>query len=282
MVKPIRSEGENIVLKGVDTIVDKQAYIILLVEDNIVNQRVASSMMLKLGYSVDIADNGRIALDKVHKQRYDLIFMDCQMPVLDGFAATHQIRRMEKKQSAHPVPIIAMTANAMEGDREQCLEVGMNDYLSKPVRINTLKTCIEKWISSSQGRKKPGQTPLETELPVSSLVTPHLDEHIASDIVECLGRDAFDDIADLFIKTGADLVGTLNSAMENHDREQLHYVAHTLKGSSGNIGASVLFDLCDLLDSEVKASAEFDAMKNFVEQINQEFDYLVGNIKKVS
>jgi len=118
---------------------------ILVTEDNAVNQRVAIAILGKLGFSADVANNGQEAVEMVGANLYDLVFMDCQMPVMDGFQATRAIR--EKEGGARRVPILAMTANAMQGDRERCLEAGMDDYISKPVTIVDLKGALHRWLS---------------------------------------------------------------------------------------------------------------------------------------
>ena len=114
---------------------------VLLAEDNLVNQLIASKMLEKLGCQVDVAANGQEAVDMLDMLPYDIVFMDCQMPEMDGFEATRVIRDREQSSGEH-VAIIAMTANAMAGDREQCLEAGMDDYLSKPVRPAELKRVV--------------------------------------------------------------------------------------------------------------------------------------------
>jgi len=119
---------------------------ILLAEDNPVNQKVASIMLTKAGYQVDVADNGREAMEALERSSFALVFMDVQMPEMDGFEATAAIRDKEKQSGQH-LPIIAMTAHAMEGDRERCLEAGMDDYLSKPIQPKELMAVLEKWIS---------------------------------------------------------------------------------------------------------------------------------------
>ena len=119
---------------------------VLLAEDNIVNQKVAVRMLEKLGCRVDVAAGGREAVEMWRLCPYDLIFMDCQMPEMDGYEATAQIRRDSR---AGHVPIVAMTANAMKGDREKCLEAGMDDYLSKPVNIKALASALESWSPSA-------------------------------------------------------------------------------------------------------------------------------------
>jgi len=121
---------------------------VLVAEDNIVNQKVAARMLEKLGCRVDVAANGLEAVQAVTHITYDLVFMDCQMPEMDGYAATATIRAREAQIHGH-LPIIAMTANAMQGDREKCLAAGMDDYVSKPVKAEQLRAMLQKWATPS-------------------------------------------------------------------------------------------------------------------------------------
>jgi CheY-like chemotaxis protein len=131
---------------------------ILLVEDNLVNQKVAQSLLNKLGYASDAVKNGLEAIKALELRHYDLVLMDCLMPELDGYEATGMIRDGNSKVKDHAVPIIAMTASAMTGDREKCLFAGMNDYLAKPVNKDELRQVLEKWI-------KKGNLPLNQVIP---------------------------------------------------------------------------------------------------------------------
>jgi CheY-like chemotaxis protein len=129
----------------------------LLAEDNDINQLIARGLLRKLGYSVDIVANGLAVLEALQLIPYDVIFMDCQMPEMDGYDAARTIRKLEEG-SGHgfngktPVHIIAITANAMQGDREKCLAAGMDDYISKPIRLPELQAVLERWKAGQQGQ----------------------------------------------------------------------------------------------------------------------------------
>ena len=130
---------------------EKSAAQVLVVEDNLVNQRVSVAMLRRLGFEVDLACNGEEGVSKWEKGDYDAIIMDCQMPVLDGYSATAQIRSRERSEgNGRHMPIIALTAHALPHDRQKCLDSGMDDYLTKPVDCKVLGIVLHKWVARDQ------------------------------------------------------------------------------------------------------------------------------------
>jgi CheY-like chemotaxis protein len=118
---------------------------LLLAEDNAINQKVAVHLLRKLGWAADVAPDGKSACELVQKHKYELILMDCQMPVIDGYTATSLIRSSEVSGTTARTPIIALTANAMEGERERCLGAGMDDYIAKPLQLDSLRRVLDRW-----------------------------------------------------------------------------------------------------------------------------------------
>jgi two-component system sensor histidine kinase/response regulator len=212
---------------------------ILLAEDNAINQKVALKQLQKLGYSADAVANGLEALDALKRIPYDLILMDCQMPEMDGYEATQAIRLREGGSAR--IPIIAMTAHALEGDRERCLQAGMDDYLSKPVRTEELTALLEKWSRTSaketetppKGEERASENPSEEE----GILDPEIVESIR-DLQDDSEPDLFKELAELFMRDVPQRLEALERAIHEGDAATFRREAHTLKGSSGNLGAS--------------------------------------------
>ncbi|KEQ18186.1 response regulator [Endozoicomonas numazuensis] len=220
---------------------------ILLVEDNIVNQKVAVSMLKKVGLnSPDIAADGKEAVAMIHKQEYDLILMDCQMPEMSGYEATGLIRKRENTHNLPRIPIIAMTANAMQGDREKCLTSGMDDYLSKPIKANTLKEKLAQWLINdlddcdidSETEEILERVETENHLEPEEL-NPILDMMTLNTLKEIM-EEEFDSLVESYLEDAPSLLKDIQNASKEADLQIMIRAAHTLKSSSNNLGASLL------------------------------------------
>ena len=221
---------------------------ILLVEDNPVNQEVTLGMLAVHGCRADVAGNGREALDAIASGEYDLVLMDCQMPVMDGYEATRTLRAREKEIGGKRLTVIALTANAMEGDSDSCLGAGMDDYLSKPFTIRGLGDKLAKWLSVG-GKTGPAgivESPAETGAAANPPGYP-IDRNVLDGIRALEGdgnRGLLERIINLYLTDAPRLVDGILSAAEKGDTGALLRAAHTLKSSSANVGATGLSELC--------------------------------------
>ncbi len=220
---------------------------LLLVEDNEVNQEVALEILRNAGLKVDVARNGAEAVDKVGQAAYDGVLMDCQMPVMDGFEATRRIRQDPRFAS---LPILAMTANAMAGDREKVIEAGMNDHIAKPIDVAQLFQTLARWI-----RPKPALASAETardDDPAEGVPDiPGLD--LANALVRMGGSARLlRKLVHRFGETEADVMARIKTAMEKNDAETATREAHTVKGLAGNIGATRMAERAARVESMLK------------------------------
>jgi CheY-like chemotaxis protein len=215
---------------------------VLLAEDNPVNVEVASAMLEGLGLDVSRACNGEEALRSVLHGDYDLILMDCQMPVMDGFAATNEIRRHEKQRGrARSLPIIAITANALQGDRESCLAAGMDDYLSKPFTQQALGQTISRWISLPR-MPVPQEAAATGDLPGGQINRQALENIRALSAVH--GDALLERVLQAYLDDTPTHLQTLQQAIAIGNISQIRKAAHSLKSSSANVGADVMAQRC--------------------------------------
>lgn len=218
---------------------------ILVAEDNSVNRQVIILQLKKLGYTADMAPDGREALAAHERTIYDLILMDCQMPEMDGFETTAAIRRREAGDRR--TIIVAMTANALEGDREKCLKAGMDDYISKPVRLEVLSQALNRW---GQDAPPPASASRVAPVPVAETETV-LDRAILDSLRE-LTADSPGGLRAIvveFLGNAEGLIRDIEAAADRRDNEAIKRAAHTLKGSSGSMGAHSLQKFCARLES---------------------------------
>ena len=217
---------------------------ILLAEDNTVNQRVAIGMLQMLGYNADVAVNGREAVEAVEHDRYDLVFMDVHMPEMDGVEATRVIH--ERFGDDDRPLIVAMTANALKGDREELIAAGMDDYVSKPVRIEALTAVVEACIARlGKGPDADGSDSDPT----------HVIDLSVFDAFEALGADAHETVAliiDSYLEEAPRLMSVLNRHVASGDFTAAGLAAHSLKASSASVGALPLAALLQDIETAGK------------------------------
>jgi PAS domain S-box-containing protein len=217
---------------------------LLVVEDNQVNQKVAAGMLKKLGFRVDVAANGAEAVEAVSQRRYAAVLMDCQMPVLDGYEATGEIRRGESPGSH--LPIIAMTAGALDSDRDRCLAAGMDDYITKPVRAEKLAEVLANWIIREPGLAPPAPPSTEVEPDLFARWT---------ELADMVGLEAAGGIIRMFMEDGAAQLTALHEAFDARDYAAIGRLAHGMRGSAATVGLTGVATICN----EVEAAARQEA-----------------------
>jgi CheY-like chemotaxis protein len=236
---------------------------VLLAEDNVVNQQVAAYMLQAHGYHVDVVGNGGEACDALARMAYDLVLMDCQMPEVDGFEATARIRQREG--SARHTPIIALTAHALRGERDKCIAAGMDDYLAKPITPDVLYATMRRWLPRSTAPAEPvaDAIPLQVTTPAPQTVEPPTPEEepiVNPRVLENLRQlqepgepDIIAQLIDLFLSELPTKLAAVQQAIEHRDATRLTKAAHTLKGSSANMGAQRAARVCLELEQLGKA-----------------------------
>lgn len=239
---------------------------VLVAEDNPTSRMVTEALLKKLSCEVDIAIDGREALQKVTANDYDIVFMDCHMPLMDGFQATDRIRRSPKSPE---LPIIALTASVTEEDRIRCLEAGMNDIIDKPVRSSMLAKALERWVPISGSR---------SIRPISTLPPPAaLDLDMVRQLVSLDGKDDdfIQDVMVGFIEQLKDSLKSLAKALDDDDMVTMRLTAHSLKGSSKQIGASRVGELLDAIELE----SDVGKAKELLAQVDEEVPRVEAAVK---
>lgn len=246
---------------------------ILLVEDNLQNQEIATEFLNKTNINIVIANNGKEAVDILNEnEEFDAVLMDCQMPIMDGYEATKHIREIEKFAN---LPIIAMTANAMQGDKEKCISVGMNDYISKPLDFNKFYETLGKWVKLKNPIQKVAEKIEVENINIDNLKIEGID------INEALARMAgnkklFLTQLERFVKSQEDF----KTRIVDEDLETAIREAHTLKGLCGNIGANSLFTKAKELEYHLKEKGFDNNSFLLIQILNEELQELIEKIKE--
>jgi CheY-like chemotaxis protein/HPt (histidine-containing phosphotransfer) domain-containing protein len=230
---------------------DYHANSILIVEDNKVNQKVIIGMLVKFKITPDIAENGQLALDKLAEKSYDVVFMDCQMPIMDGYQATRETRRIENEQALARQTIIALTAHASQGEREKCLAVGMDDYLVKPFTQDKLADILARWLPTTAMASK--TTPL-TESPIT---THYWDKTIALNFF-AHDEALLNDMMVSFLEEAPLHVDALQHAQRSNNKAALADAAHSLKGLLGYFGAERAWQCASDIENHARQMPEHD------------------------
>jgi len=265
--------------RGQDSILDGQ---LLLVEDNEVNVKVASSMLHKLGVNFAVALQGEMAFNLRSHLDYSLILMDCQMPVLDGFEATKKIRDWEQLNNKDRIPIIALTANAMEGDKERCLQSGMDDYVAKPLSMSKLETLFEKW-----GRSKTRTATAQSEKPITNGL---INKEIFDELQSIMDKKELASIIGKYLNSGDKMLKMLREAITEQDVETIFYAANSLKGSSASVGAEKMSlkckKICDYItphrNRQNRGTFARDEVSSMVFQLEEEYSKIRDYFQKVA
>ena len=260
---------------------------VLLVDDNTVNQEVAVEILQDAGLRVDVANHGLEAIEMINKNRYDGVLMDCQMPVLDGFEATRRIRQDGR---FNDLPIMAMTANAIAGDKEKCVECGMNDHIAKPIDVVQLFQTLAKWIKLSPSAPEvrvTKETVQATAVDVSklpSVVVNGLPEIEGLDLVGALARMGGSKklllkLINRFVETQSEVIVRIKTAVENNDAETAAREAHTVKGLAGNIGDTAMVNSAEVVETLLKQGANGE-LPQALDDMAIELKHLLDRISK--
>ncbi len=237
---------------------------VLLAEDVLANQKVAGSMLKRLGVTVEIAGNGRKAVERWEKGGINLIFMDCQMPEMDGYQATRTIRERERTGGGH-VPVVALTANALATERQKCLDAGMDDYITKPFDRKDLVSALEEWLGGGRTATKRA----EKMLGQVDIDAPVIDQVVLDKMRDMLQED-FDDLIPAYIESVTELLDAFPPEGNMRDMPSVERLAHSIKSASANVGALRLSALAQELEADAKRGEVTD-MGRAVKDLNTEF-----------
>ena len=263
---------------------------ILLVEDNDLNQEVATELLNDVGFVVDLAENGQIALDKVRAANYDLVLMDMQMPVMDGVTATMEIR---KEARFKDLPVVAMTANAMQVDRDRCLAAGMNDHIAKPIDPEDLWKALLKWIKPLHPSKAAAEVKPQANTNANTNVKPQTKAEqyadlpsgidgldIANGLHRVLGKKSlYLSMLRKFIAGQKSAASEILQTLEGNDWDTAERLAHTLKGNSGNIGAIGLQQLAEELETAIRERQPRKDVDEHLDKLKQQLDYFITQLE---
>ena len=276
---------------------------VLLVEDNVVNRQVAQRLLSLVGVTFDYAEHGKQALERLEAGRYDLVLLDCMMPILDGYATARAIRRLEAEgtRSGH-IPVVAMTANAMAGDREKCLAAGMDDYMSKPLNRAVLEQMLGKWLPAGARRatpppasRAPAPIPVATVIPIrvpAAVADPRvaaapspaqgaaINAAILQDLLEMMGAE-FTELVRVYLEDTPRSLALLERAAQSAELEGLVAPSHSLKSTSANLGALGLAEIAKRIEHGARVGKLGAPAVVLVAELAAEYRRVEGELKRL-
>jgi len=248
---------------------------VLVAEDNIINQKFLEEMLQNLGCDVSFVENGEEAIKRLEEEEFALVFMDCLMPVMDGFVATKEITELKKQgKVSEGLPVIALTANALKGDKERCLQAGMQDYMAKPIRKTELVEMIEKWLGKPQLKEVDEEKIKQNLLERKKLLEESIDMDIVKGVKDLM-KGKFVEILEYFLTGTLSYINDIAKAVNDNNAEKVVFAAHTLKSSCRDLGAIKLSEIAANLEAEGKkeedGKADMKVIKNYLADLEQEF-----------
>ncbi|MDZ4811878.1 MAG: ATP-binding protein [Pseudomonadota bacterium] len=263
---------------------------VLLVEDNPVNRQVAQRLLTLIGVSFETAENGKVGVDKAATGQFDAVLMDCQMPVMDGYTATRAIRKLQADGQLAKLPIIAMTANAMVGDREKCLSCGMDDYMSKPLNRAMIEQMLRKWLppggfsrvtaaATPNPATSVSQRPLQPIAPSLRSEGSAIDMTVVRDLMDLMGSD-FHDLIRVYLEDAPNNLSALERAAKTNDIDALVAPAHSLKSTSANLGALLLGDMAKRIEQGARSGDLGDSVL-MVAQLQNEYQRAAAQLRQM-
>jgi CheY-like chemotaxis protein/HPt (histidine-containing phosphotransfer) domain-containing protein len=251
--------------------------LILIAEDNPANQKMVLYQLEKLGYTGHAVANGLEAIRALatipqNSRGYDLVLMDCQMPEMDGFETTRRIRVNEAENGQH-IPIVAMTANAMQGDREACLESGMDDYVAKPVTLNSLQQVLDRYMPCKTDKDDPLSDELQAEDRPGEGYEGILDQNALDSIRDLqseIDSNLLNELIELFLSEGPKLIENIEKAISTNDSKAIQFAAHRLKGSSAYLGVIKVRSLCSEMEEQSR-EYELNNLSLLLPQLKTEY-----------
>ena len=261
----------------------EKAPLVLVVEDNTINQEVSSGILKNLGCRADLAENGEMAVAAVKNKSYDIIFMDCQMPVMDGYDTTRRIRAMGSiSRSGGELPVIALTAHALAGDRVKCIKAGMDDHLAKPFSKIQMAEILSRWLPERQ----------DTVIDQPAVEEDHTDAEpneetictAALDVIRGIQPPGADDILTkvikIFLRDAPERTQKISLAMAAGDLESIRDHAHYMKSSSGNLGAVYLSSLYKALEENTRKTDNLERLSQIITEIGPALDQAMSQLKE--